>query len=397
MASVLALAGWLYSNTVGARVETVREGQVARKIVAGGVVVPAKGIAHVRPRVDGRVLNVYAREGDEVQQGQVLAELETDLLVAEARKRQAERDASHESARLVSGGTVQPALQAANAEIAAARAELDLAKDRSGRQSAMLERGSSTEAAVAQSHYVEEQARAKVDALEARRKLVSIGANPASIRAAQQRVLAAQASLDAALLQVSWGRLVAPFHGVVLAARVDEGDTVLAGAASSGPALFEIADASQTELRVEVDEIDAAPIAIDLNVSLFALGGKLKVATGRVSRVGERIEKRTTSTDGRERDGAMVRVAWIEPRWVGPAANHPPAIGQRFEAHIDLPPVKAPSIVSRAAVAVHDGHATVRVPWGAVLWREIPVELGAADDNAVEIRGLPSGTKVRVQ
>jgi HlyD family secretion protein len=386
-------AKWLYASTAGARSEYVHAGSVTRKVVAAGVVVPANGVAHVRPRVDGRVLRVFVHEGDPVQPGQVLAELDTDLLSAEARRLEAERNAFGETARSTGAGSPLPAVQAADAEIAAARAEMDLDRDRSARQKDLVERGSSTDAALAQARYIEDQARAKVSALEARRRLVATGAHPGVIRAAQQRVLAAQAALDAALVQVGWARLVSPVAGVVLAARAEEGDTVVTGGAGSGPPLFEIADPSEEDVRVEIDEVDAPLVAAGLPVVLHAVGAKEKMGTGVIARLGEQIEKRTSGAEGRERDGGMVRVAWVEPTWVD--AAHRPEIGQKLEADVELPAVQVPAVVPRAAVAVRDGRATVEVPWGPV-WREKAVELGAADDLAVEVRGLPSGTRVRV-
>jgi hypothetical protein len=46
-------------------------------------------------------------------------------------------------------------------------------------------------------------------------------------------------------------------------------------------------------------------------------------------------------------------------------------------------------------VTIRDGVASVEVPWGP-FWKRVPVQLGVADQERVEVRGLSPGTRVHI-
>ena len=93
--------------------------------------------------------------------------------------------------------------------------------------------------------------------------------------------------------------------------------------------------------------------------------------------------------DARVRADGQVRSVWIDAM----TADLP--IGQRLEATIELSPRQVQAMVPRGALKVRDGRAVVEVPWGP--WtRRVPVTLGAADENHVELFGVAVGTKVVV-
>jgi cobalt-zinc-cadmium efflux system membrane fusion protein len=71
LVGVLAFA--IYARPATARVGA---GPVGERIVARAVVVPSQGVRNLYAVDDGRVLRVLAREGDRVDAGQTLAELE---------------------------------------------------------------------------------------------------------------------------------------------------------------------------------------------------------------------------------------------------------------------------------------------------------------------------------
>ncbi|HKP64628.1 MAG TPA: HlyD family efflux transporter periplasmic adaptor subunit [Polyangiales bacterium] len=72
-AAVAGTAVWASTRTATARVEP---GPVAEKIVARAAVVPSAGVRHVYAGSEGRVLRVLAREGEHVESGDPLAEIE---------------------------------------------------------------------------------------------------------------------------------------------------------------------------------------------------------------------------------------------------------------------------------------------------------------------------------
>lgn len=190
--------------------------------------------------------------------------------------------------------------------------------------------------------------------------------------------------------KTSTSQITAPIAGMVLVRRIDVGDSVAVASQGGTQALFEIADAGNTEVRAEIEERDAMRIGTGLAVTLTAPGGGAAVGNGTIARVGARIERRTIGEgEARVRADGAVRAAWIA--W----SETPPkvAIGQQLEAHVSLPEKPAATRVLRSAVVVREGRSVVETPF--LLWsREVPVEVGAADDALVEIRGVTPGTRV---
>lgn len=387
--TLLILAGVIASTR--AQTTQVVAGSVNDRIVARAVVVAEGGIAEVRARTDGRVLRVLVREGDTVEVGQLLAEIEGEALEAELARVEAERSAAAASVKSMAEGARVEERLALEAEVRAARKDLELAEDRAARLKKLREIGGGTEVDEKEAVHAVDVTKARLEAAEARLKLAKAGGRTTDVRALEARVAAAEAAIAAAKTGLASTRLTAPIAGVVLARRADPGDTLTMGSASTSPPLFEIADTSHTEVRVEVEEADAMRVAAGVPVTLTMPGGGNVVAKGRVARIGARLERRTIGVeDARVRADAQVRAVWVEG---ATAAGLP--IGQRMEAVLELSPRQVQAMVPRSAVRVRDGRAVVEVPWGP-LTRNVPVKLGAADDQNVELFGVEVGTKVVV-
>lgn len=185
-------------------------------------------------------------------------------------------------------------------------------------------------------------------------------------------------------------RVVAPIAGAVIARRVDPGDSLALATRGGSLALFEIADTSRTEVRAEVEERDAARVAVGLAVTVATPGGRRAVGKGVVARLGESIERRTIGADdARVRAEGRVRSVWIVWEAPAPAA----ALGAQVEAEIHLPEATAAARLPRSAIVVRDGRTVVDAR--LLLWsREVAVEVGAADPRHAEVRGVAVGTPV---
>jgi multidrug efflux pump subunit AcrA (membrane-fusion protein) len=186
-------------------------------------------------------------------------------------------------------------------------------------------------------------------------------------------------------------RLASPARGVVLARHAELGDYALAAAHGATAPLFELADPTQTELRVEVEEADAARLATKLPAEISAPGVSVgERLHGLVERVSGRLERRSIGADdARVRADGMVRV--IAVSW---PAGHPAwPLGARAEVSIELQRRAAAARVPRSALSVRDGRSIVECP--VALWtREVPVEILSVDDAYAEIRGLAPGSEV---
>jgi HlyD family secretion protein len=358
------------------------------------VVVPVDGIAEVRPRTDGRVVKVSVREGQSVKVGDVLAEIEPDIVESEVARRQAELESLRGSASSVAQGARPEELSAAEAELSATQEELALAETRATREQKLVDRGVSPAAAADEAKRALGVARARVAAADARVRLAKAGGRRSEVSSANARVRAAKAAVSQAKQELGKTRLIAPIDGVVLARRIDPGDVIAGSSAGVGAPAFEIADASRIELQMEVEEVDSSRLTPGLVVKVSPPGKPDTLGVGTVTRVGAQLARRSIGAfDARERGEGWVRVAWVDVRWE--AARLMP-LGQRVEVIAELPPRQVTARVPRGAVRIRDGRATVDVARG-LGFKETLVELGAADDRNVEVRGLPAGARVRTK
>ncbi|MGH7824187.1 MAG: efflux RND transporter periplasmic adaptor subunit [Candidatus Binatia bacterium] len=176
----------------------------ANAVLSASGYVVARRKAAVASKGTGRLVYLGVEEGDRVKEGQVIARLENEDVLA--------------------------ALRRARADLRAAEAELNDAKESLNRQKILV-----------QKQFVSE---AEYDAAEARYKRVV-----ATIEGARFAVAEAEVAVDNT-------RIIAPFDGTVLRKNADIGEIVapLAGAASSRAAVVTIADMRSLEVDADVSE-----------------------------------------------------------------------------------------------------------------------------------------------
>ncbi len=383
-----SLVAWTFARGHGGTA-VAATGPIVDRVVGRGVVDAKNGVAKVRSMVDGRALRVLVRAGDEVHAGQLLAELESDTIAAELAQREAEQRAAAASVGSVREGVRPEERAALEAEARAARHEWEYAKQRAEQDERLFATGglsASTRDATVETEKVK---RAQMEEADSRLLLARAGGRATDVVAAWERARAAEAAARLTHHMLDRTRLVAPIDGVVLVRRLDPGDTIVT--VTNPPPMFEIADVRQTEVRIEVEELEAPRMALGLPVKVTLPGGSPVLGSARIARLSPRLERRTIDADdARVRAEGLVRVAWLE--WTegeAPAL----ALGQHLDGIVQLGSRQASALVPRSAVAIRDGRATVRIPFGP--WAsERDVELGAADDSHVEVRGIEAGTRV---
>lgn len=191
----------------------------------------------------GRVVQVRVREGVQVRQGDVLAQLESDeLRAALAQATASERQAQARLAGLGSSGraAAQAALAQADATLRAARASLErtrqLVADGFYSPAQLDEARRSVDVAQAQQAGARAQIEANADA----------GTDMVQARA---QLALAQAATLAAQARLAQTRVLAPADARVLVRQVEPGQIV-----QPGKALFSLALAGPTQLVAQVDE-----------------------------------------------------------------------------------------------------------------------------------------------
>lgn len=203
--------------------EAVVERSLDIEVTATGNLRPTNQV-DVGSEVSGRIDRVLVDVNDRVSRGQVLAQINTDVIRDQIRQGQANLDA-------------------ARAQVAQARATL-------GVDSAQLTR----------LHEVHRLSDGKVPSqTELEAAEANVARDRAAVNSANANVVAAQAQLSSAMTNRDRAVIRSPVSGVVLARQVEPGQTV--AASFNTPTLFVIAeDLSAMQLRVSIDEADVGQV-----------------------------------------------------------------------------------------------------------------------------------------
>jgi len=200
---------------------TVSRGDIEKTVLATGTLKPSLQV-NVGAQVNGQLTKVHVRQGDQVQKGQLLAEIDPTLQLSELRKSQAEL-ASAEAQKRSAVVTLRQFQLELNRQ-------LRLDRDRAGTKSIL------------------EQAQARV------------ATQKAQIEVNQAEIVRAQMSLETAQANLGFTRIGAPIDGVVLGIVTQEGQTIVSS--QSAPTILVLADVSTMSVHTRISEADILKVKV---------------------------------------------------------------------------------------------------------------------------------------
>lgn len=254
--------GWLPQGprrNPKASAEPAAETRVSTKIFASGVIEGARRELPLGFEIPGRIRAVRAQEGDRVQAGDVLAELDTDaaeLRLFEARAQLkiaiAERD------RMLAD-SIARSQEAAKARLQEVERQLQEAEVLIQRTSAKAEGAAVSRKEVEQAKLKRERVLPQIQQLKAQAEEGEPQLTAEEETIAETRIKLAEAAVQLARLQLEQGDLRAPCDGVIVRVTAQGGE--LTSPQRPTP-LFVLVDRSQTLVRAYVEEFDALRVAV---------------------------------------------------------------------------------------------------------------------------------------
>jgi HlyD family secretion protein len=338
-AALLALALAMVSLACGgdpppaAPTAAAEKARIERIVVATGTIEPAKEV-EVRPRIPGIVEHIRVKEGDQVVAGQVLVEIERELLEAQA--------------------------QEAAAELEASKVEKHYAEIELGRIEELQKSGAASSQ--------------KLDDALARSQNATAGVARSSARLRTLRT------------QLSYASVLSPLAGRVLSIPVEEGQAVSpVTAVTGGTLLLSLAATNAIHLKGLVDENEVARVAIGQPARIRTEAFGDRVFRGEVleiAPVGQRNQNVTYFE---------VKVAVTDPE---ASLLRPRMSG---DAEIIAEVVDGALVVPETALRYRDKDVYVQVANGEAV-REQPIKIGIVDGDRVQVLdGLAAGDKVQLQ
>ena len=283
----------------------------------------------VAAEVSGRIAHLLVDEGDRVEEGQVLARLESaDHAARVASARAAVAVAEAERLRLVNGARAEERREARaavdQAEAVLRNAEISLERRRGLAAEGVIAREDLDRAVrdveVAQGRVRETRERALVVGADARTD--ERARADATVALARARLAEAQALLDKTVVR-------APLGAIVVRRQKQAGESVSVESPQGG-LLVTLADTRVLRVRADVDERDVARLSLGQPAYVTADAYGATRFAGRVVRIGEILGRKNVRTDEpTERVDTKVLETLIE---LEPGARLP--LGLRVDAFI---------------------------------------------------------------
>lgn len=274
VAVVVAAAAWLLLSGDGAPEDVLS---------ASGTVEATE--AHLGFQAPGRIRELRAEEGDAVEAGDTLAELDRAGTRARREAAEAEVEAARAALRELETGARPQELEQARAAVRAAGERRDDARRDLERTRTLHEGGAASREALDKARTRLELATSELEQARERLSLLEDGPRPERIEAARARLRSARASLrsqDAALEDMV---ITAPFPGVVTVRHREPGES-----APAGSAVFTLMDPADRWVRIYVREDRIGAVSLGQEAAITSDTYRDRDYGGRVSFIASEAE-----------------------------------------------------------------------------------------------------------
>ena len=367
-----------------APVTQVTRGALPQSIEVTGELESAGTVSMMPPalrRVWQYQVKQLAPEGKPVQQGQVVASLDTSEIVQRLQVKQAELDATVqdiETSRLRNARKIE-------------ELKLDLAQAQMEHEKAELKFSISddTVAKIDKLKYQRDAEIAKDRVALVQRKLelerASITQREAMLEGDRQKFVAEVNALQRAIEAMT---LKAPRDGMLVYGTDPEGNKIQEGQSIfAGGTVVSIADLNMMRVKMEIPEVEARRVAIGQKVSMRLDANPERRFLGEITELGAVFRPKNQEMPLMVFD-ALASIEQPDPDLMRP--------GMTAKIKIELPAHDESLLLPSQAVHYREGEAYVFVP-SLLGDRQQAVEVGARGDGLVTIvEGLNQGDKVRM-
>ncbi len=249
-------------------------GDIARSVVATGKVQPITKV-EVKSKASGIVTRLDTDINAHVKQGQVLAQLDQQEILAQVAAQKAQLNAAESNARAAAAAIQYD-------KVSAEAPDLPMYKNTYERNVAMSKQG------VVSQQSLDDAQQRYLAAVNTRDKAVSqISVDTSKLRQAQAQVAQNEASLKQLEEQLSYTTITSPMDGTILSRDVEIGDAVssILVLGSTATLVMTIGDITQVYVQGKVDESDIGKVYLGQAARIKVESFKDKTFLGKVTKI----------------------------------------------------------------------------------------------------------------
>jgi HlyD family secretion protein len=326
-------------------VEAVQKRDLQAVVSASGKIQPQR-LVNISADTMGRVTNLAIEEGQRVTKGQFLLQIDPRNLSSAVNQTEASLAAARST------------MEQLRVQADSSKASLKTAQDNYTRQQQLWKGGLTTKEALDNAENQLKMQQAQASAAERQ------------IEVQRNRMQQEQASLENAKYNLSKVRIESPINGIVTRRNIEEGETVVIGTMNNaGTVLLTVADMSDIEAQVEVDETDIPNVSI---------GQKAKITIDAVT--------------GKSFAGHVVEIGNSPIQATGSAASQATNFLVKVKVDDQIPDVR-PGFTCTAEITTATRQQVLSIPIQATTVREMVVDQsgGIVRDDPKATKGRPGG------
>ncbi len=266
----------------------VDSGSIAKSVVATGKVEPLSKV-EIKSKASGLIKYLYVNAGDRVREGQLLVELDKEILEAQLKEAKAVLNSAESSLKEMQsqGKTLNANLHKAQLEAENRDYEFSVAEYK--RQKELFQQGLISKSDFDSFEQKMQSAEVGKKALHAAVgvKEAEIEQNGRSIEKARAAVVQGQAQYERAEENLRYASIRSPISGVVLSREVEVGDAVssILQLGSNATLIMTLGDVKELYIKGKVDETDIGLVKLDQPVRVTVDAYKNRSFQGKVFRI----------------------------------------------------------------------------------------------------------------
>ena len=272
------------------QVDEVRSDAIKRIITAEGIL-RAIDQSAIMPKISSPVRKFYVNRGDQVRQGQLLAELESSDLAATVVDARGAYEQASAAYRITAAATVPEELVKAQQDVQAAKQSAEAAQKLLQSREQLYKEGALARRLVDEAAVSYAQAKSQYETAQKHLESLQSVSRHEEVKGAAGQLESAKGKYEAAQAQLSYAQIRSPIKGMVADRAVFPGEM-----ATAGSPLITVVDASSVIARVNVPPDQATYIRVGQAAKVSATDGSQPLQ-GKVTVVSPAIDPNSTTVE----------------------------------------------------------------------------------------------------